>query len=321
MSTTATQSNGAAKAPIVAKPSRMTLSSVVKGKQQQPLRVVLYGVEGIGKSTFGANAPAPIFLGSEDGTSQLDVTRFPQPETWQEVLDAIRVLEVDQHEYQTLVIDTLDWAEPLLWSHICKRDNQKTIEDYGYGKGYVAALDEWRVFLAALERVRRARSMHLVLVAHSWIKPFKNPEGEDFDRYEMKLHNKAAGLIKEWSDAVLFANFETMAHKDSKTKRVRGVSTGARLVYTERTAAYDAKNRYDLPSSMPLDWAEFFTSVQSHKPADPKALIEEIERKAKQLGGALETAVLTGITRAAGDASKLAQLNSYANAKLAEREQ
>lgn len=321
MNTPATQQNGTTKAPVPHKPSRMTLASVVKGKQQQPLRVVLYGVEGIGKSTFGANAPAPIFLGSEDGTSQLDVTRFPQPETWQEMLDAVRLLGTDAHEYQTLVLDTLDWAEPMLWNFICKRDGMKSIEEYGFGKGYVAALDEWRVLLAALERARRAKSMHVVLVAHSWIRPFKNPEGEDFDRYEMKLHNKAAGLIKEWSDAVLFANFETMAHKDSKTKRVRGVSTGARFVYTERTAAYDAKNRHDLPPQLPLDWSEFFSAVQSHKPADPKALLEEIERKAKALGGPLEAAALEAIRRAGGDASKLAQLNVWCNSKLAEKEQ
>ncbi len=301
-------------------PSRMTLGSVVKGKRKQPIRCVLYGVEGIGKSTFGANAPAPIFLGAEDGTAQLDVTRFQTPETWQEILDSIRVLTNDAHEYQTLIVDTLDWAEPLLWEHICKRDQQDNIEAYGYGKGYSAALDEWRVFLAALERMRKAKSMHLVLVAHSWIKPFKNPEGDDFDRYEMKLQAKAAGLIKEWSDCVLFANYETFANKDSKTKRVRGVDTGARLIYTQRRAAYDAKNRYDLPESLPLAWSDFATAVESHKPADPAALKSEIERKVKQVGGEVEKTGLAALAKAEGDASKLAQLNSWANAKLAEKE-
>jgi hypothetical protein len=308
-------------APAPARPpSRMTLAGVIRGKKQRPVRVLLYGVEGVGKSTFAASAPKPIFLGAEDGTDQLDVERFESPATWQDVLDAIQVLTVEPSEYQTLVIDTLDWAEPLLWAHICKRDEQPNIEAYGYGKGYAAALDEWRVFLAALERLRKAKSMHLVMLAHSWIKPFKNPEGDDFDRYELKLHPKASGLLKEWTDAVLFAAFETFANKDKKTKRVRGVSTGARIIYTSRTAAYDAKNRYGLPDTVPLSWSDFMASAESHQTADPSALREEIARKAKELGGELEKNTLASLERVGTDSAKLAQLNSWVNAKLIEKE-
>ncbi|MGH8523791.1 MAG: ATP-binding protein, partial [Gammaproteobacteria bacterium] len=233
----------------------------MKGKQAQPLRIVLHGTEGVGKTTFAASAPSPIFIGAEDGTSQLDVVRFQSPETWQEILDAVRELETAKHEYKTLVLDTVDWAEPMLWEHICKRDGFANVEAYGYGKGYQAALDEWRVFLGALERMRKARGMHIILVAHSWIKPFKNPEGEDFDRYELKLNPKASGKIKEWADAVLFANHETFATEDKKTKRIKGVSTGARLLYTQRTAAFDAKNRHSLPESLPLSWEEFEQAI------------------------------------------------------------
>lgn len=298
--------------------SRMSLKGVVKGKLQAPVRCVLFGVEGIGKSTFGAAAPKPIFLGAEDGTAQLDVTRFATPDSWQEVLDAVRLLTEEQHEYQTLVVDTLDWLEPMLWAHICKRDKKEDIEAYGYGKGYAAALDEWRIFLAALERMRKAKPLHIVLLAHSWIKPFKNPEGDDFDRYEMKLHPKAAGLIKEWSDCVLFANFETFASKD-KNARVRGVSTGARLIHTERRAAFDAKNRYGLPETLPLSWPDFETAVAAHKPADPAALTAEIKRKLTELGGQLEKDALGALARAGNDATKLAQLNGWANFRLAEK--
>jgi hypothetical protein len=297
----------------------MNLGSLVKGKQARPIRVVLFGTEGVGKSTFAAAAPSPVFLGAEDGTAHLDVVRFPMPTTWAEVLDAIRVLETEAHDFKTLVIDTLDWAEPMLWSHICKRDGMANVEAYGYGKGHVAALDEWRVFLAALERMRDRRGMNVLLLAHSWIKPFKNPEGDDFDRYEMSLHAKSGGLIKQWADAVLFANFEQFAAKDAKTKRTKGVSTGARLIYTTRTAAYDAKNRADLPESMPLAWEDFAAALEAHKPADVGALVAEITRKAKLLGGELETKAIAAIERAAGDAALLAKLNSWANAKLSER--
>lgn len=300
-------------------PSKMTLDRLVTGKKQKPIRVLLFGVEGIGKSTFGANAPRPIFLCAEDGTDQLDVTRFPTPESWQDVRDAIHTLATSEHDRKTLVIDTLDWMEPLLWAHICKRDSQPNIEAYGYGKGYQAALDEWRDFLAALERLRLAKQMHIVLLAHSWVKNWKNPEGDDFDRYELKLNAKAAGLIKENVDAVLFANHETFASKDAKTKRVRGVSTGARLIYTNRTAAYDAKNRYGLPDSMPLDWAEFQKHVEASTPADPTRLVEAITKNAARLDDADAKSALSAIGRANGDGSKLAQLNTWVNAKLGEK--
>jgi hypothetical protein len=302
-------------------PPRMTIGSVLKGRREAPIRVLVYGTEGIGKSTFGAEAPSPIFLGAEDGTAQLDVERFPTPESWQDVLDAVRVLETDAHEYRTLVVDTLDWAEPLLWEHICKRDGQPNIEGYGYGKGYNAALDEWRVFLSALERLRKAKGLNIILVAHSWIRPFKNPEGEDFDRYELKLNAKAGGLIKEWADAVLFANYETLVAKDGKTKRTRGVDTGARLLFTERRAAYDAKNRHGLPPFLPLSWADFEVAVKKHQPATPEALAKEVQRKAEELGGEEGKAILAALGRAAGDPQKLAYLNNRANAKLAQKEE
>lgn len=298
-----------------AAPSRMRLDQVVRGKQRKPVRVVLYGVEGVGKSTFGANAPGAIFLGAEDGTSHLDVTRFPSPTSWQDVMDALGVLEREPHEYRTVVLDTLDWAEPLLWAHICKRDGQATIEAYGYGKGYAAALDEWRVFLAALERLREKRGMHVVLLAHAVVKTFKNPEGPDFDRYNLKVHDKAAGLVKEWADVVAFANFETLTDEDRKTKRVRGLSTGARLIYTVRTAAYDAKNRHSLPDSLPLDWAAFEAAIEAHQVATPDALRATIAELAPTLAEAERAKVTAALGRAGDDTDKLAQLLNYCRSK------
>lgn len=307
------------------KPSRMTLGAVVKGRQSAPMRVMLFGQEGVGKSTFGAGAPKPIFLGAEDGTAQLDVERFPTPESWSEVREAVRALTNEGHAYRTLVVDTADAIEPLVWTHIIRRDSSpnrplSNVEDYGFGKGYVVALDEWRAFLADLERLRAAKGMHVVLLAHSWIKLFKNPEGDDFERYELKLHAKAGGLLKEWCDAVLFARHETYAKKDERTKRVRGVSTGARLVYTERTAAYDAKNRYGLPSELPLSWEDFEAAVVAGKPADTEATRAEVERKAKELGGETEKRVLEALAKAGTNPQALAVINSRVNALLGAKE-
>jgi hypothetical protein len=254
----------------------MSLGAVTKGRVERPRRIVLVGTEGIGKSTFAGQSPTPIFLGAEDGTSELDVTRLPEPRTWDDALDAIHLLTVEEHDYKTFVVDTLDWLEPLCWAHVCALGKKSSIEEFGYGKGYVEALDKWRIFLSRLDALRSKRSMGVILIAHSWIKPFKNPEGEDFDRYEMKLHAKASGLIKEWADAVLFAHYETFAAA-SKEKRAKGVSTGARLIHTTRTAAWDAKNRYGLPDSLPLSWDDFDAAVRAGVPADPAAMRAEIE--------------------------------------------
>jgi hypothetical protein len=309
-------------APPNAKPisqNRMTLASITKGRQQRPLRMLLYGVEGVGKTTFAANAPAPIFLAAEDGTENVDVERFPSPRDWDEVFGALNTLTSAQHSYKTLAVDTVDWLEPLLWAYICKRDGFENIEAYGYGKGYATALDEWRRFLGAVERLRNTKAMNVIFLAHSWIKPFKNPAGEDYDRWELKLHNKAAGLLKEWCDVVGFGNHEELAVKDKRTKRVRGVSTGARLLFTTRTAAYDAKNRFDLPESMPLAWEDFAEAVKAHRPADPKALASECARKAKELGGEAETKAADFMTKFT-DAASLAKLNDRLNALLADRQ-
>ncbi len=235
------------------------------------------------------------------------------------MLEAVRVLTLEAHEYETLVVDTLDWVEPLIWSHVCHRDEQANIEAYGYGKGFQVALDEWRKLLGGLERLRKAKPMHVVLLAHSWIRPFKNPAGEDFDRYELKINAKAAGLLKEWADAVLFANWETFAKKDERTKRVRGVSSGARLIYSERKAAYDAKNRYSLPEELPLTWADFASAVQSGAVAPVADLRAEIQRKAKELGGDIEAKVAESVEKAGNDPKKLAMINNRLNAKLAEK--
>lgn len=295
---------------VLAKPpSRMQLGAVVKGKLQKPPRVLLFGVDKIGKSTFAANAPSPIFICAEDGTSELNVERFPEPKTWTETLEAVDVLATSDHPYKTLVIDTLDWLEPLCWAHVCSKGGKPDIESFGFGKGYTAALDEWRALLARLDRVRAVKQMEIILLCHAWIKPFKNPEGDDFDRYELKLHAKTGGLIKEWVDAVLFATFEVFTH--SKDGRTKGVSSGARVVHTQRRAAFDSGNRFDLPEVMPLDWSTFADHVASHRPGAPAAIRKQIEQTLTDTP-TLEAKVVDGVKaavqKAGDDAAELARI-------------
>lgn len=237
-------------------PSRMTLGAITRGRVQAPLRVLCYGVEGVGKSTLGADSPTPVFLGAEDGTAHLDVSRLPQPETWRDVLDAVALLTRETHDFKTLVIDSLDWVEPLIHRFVCDEAKVKSMEDVSYGKLYVAALEQWRLLINALDRLRTAKRMHVVMVAHALVKGFKNPEGPDYERYQLKIHDKAAALLREWVDELLFARFEIFSLKGKGEMRAKGVSTGARVVQTIRAAAYDAKTRHGLRDGMPLSWAE-----------------------------------------------------------------
>lgn len=253
--------------PKVAAPQqrRLTLASIKKSKRHTPERTLLIGTEKIGKSTFGASAPAPVFIASEEGINHLDVPAFPEPKTAQDVYDALDELETGTHEFQTLVVDSIDWMEPLLIAELCERNKWESIEDPGFGKGQVALGEVWRGVLARFDRLRRARNMEIILLAHAQVRSFQNPTGPDFSRYELVLTKGAAALIKQWCDCILFADYEDVM-VDSKGKtvegvhsksKVKGISTGRRVVHTERTAAWDAGNRYGLPPVLPLDYSEF----------------------------------------------------------------
>jgi hypothetical protein len=295
---------------------KMSLKNVKKGRLETPLCVVLYGPEGIGKSTFAANAPAPIFLGSEDGTSELDVARFPMPENWPACIEALDEL-AGEHDYRTAVIDTADWIEPLIHDHVCEQGQKDSIEDFGYGKGYALALEEWRTLFAKLDALRMQRGMHVIILAHSQVKTFRNPVGDDYDRYELKLHGKAAALVKEWPKAVLFANYKTYTRE--KDGRVRGIGDGSRVVYTEHRPAWDAKNRYDLPYEMPLNWEEFERAARAGS-ANGEKLMAEIEKLMAECKPELQERAKAAIARASGDSRKLAQLADFLRAKISESE-
>lgn len=297
---------------------RISLAAITRGKIKRPRRIVVFGPDGVGKTTFAFNAPKPVFIGAEQGTDSFDVPRFPPIYAWQEVLEAVRVLREGTHDYETMVLDTLDWAEPLIWRLVCQAAGVATIEEVGggYGKGYSAALDHWRVFIRALEQLQAEKGMHVVLLGHSFIKKFSNPQGDDYDRYIMQLNEKAAGLLRQWANGVYFANYETFAVAD-KAKRVRGVATGARLLYTQRTAAYDAKDRYGLPEQLPLSWAEFEKAARLGMPMAPDEFAEAIKHKATKLDAELAKQALGALERVAGDAQKLAELNNWCAAKLA----
>ena len=301
---------------------KMTLSAVRKGKIPSPYRLLVMGVDGVGKSTFGAGAPGAVFLGPESGTNQLDVARFPVPDTFAEFREGIHALTENKGSYQTLVVDTIDWVEPLIARQLCVEHSASSIDEVagGYGKGYTLALDQWRAVLSDIERLQAKQGMNVLLLAHAFVKAFRNPEGEDYDRYVLKMHDKAASLVREWCEGVYFAQYETFAQKKKGAAKAKGVSSGARLLYTQRTAAYDAKDRYNVPAALPLNWEDFDRAVKASSPADPVELEKEIRRKASAVGGEVEAASLAWLEEHKMDAVQLSMLNDRLNAKLAEKE-
>lgn len=237
------------------------LSSVRKNTSLAAPRVMIYGVEGIGKSTFAAGAPSPIFIQTEDGLGSLEVAHFPLATCFQDAMDAIGSLYSEKHEFGTVVIDSLDWLENHIWKDIEAKYDAK---DLAYGKGAVIASDKWREVLEGLNALRNDRHMAVILIAHTTIKRFDSPEVEPYDRYQPKLQDRSNALIREWCDAVLFANYKTIVKKDdvgfNRTSN-RGISTGERLLFTSERPAFMAKNRYGLPDSIPLAWDAFAEAI------------------------------------------------------------
>ncbi|WP_163373085.1 ATP-binding protein [Endozoicomonas acroporae] len=250
----------------------ISLESISRSTGIKAPRIVVHGGPGLGKTTLAAGAPNPIFICTEDGLGKLEVDAFPMMQSFQDVLDAITVLYSSDHHYQTLVIDSLDHLEPMIWQHLCdtyvgsKGERYQAIEDFGYGRGFLEALNLWRQLLDGLEALRNEKGMAFILIAHSEIKRFESPTTDSYDRYQIKLHKRASELVQESVDCILFADYKTVIEKEeagfNKTK-TRGISTGQRYLYTEAKPGFIAKNRYGLPAELPLDWQAFSDAMTS----------------------------------------------------------
>ncbi len=183
------------------------LQQVQRGRSHLPPRILVYGTEGVGKSSLAATTPKPIFIQTEDGLGEIDCDKFPLAKSLEDVVAALTELETQQHDYQTVAIDSLDWLERLIWDAVCRRESATTIEKVGggYGKGYTLALDYWRRLIDKLGNLHRDRGMMVFLIAHAKVEKFEDPEAPAYDRYSPRLHKHASAIITEWCDAVLFA--------------------------------------------------------------------------------------------------------------------
>jgi hypothetical protein len=245
------------------------LKSIQRGASLKPPRLFVYAQEGIGKSTFGASAPSPIFLQTEDGLGTLNVARFPLIETVDQVREAIGTLYQEKHDFQTLVLDTADWLEQIIVREIEKKFDAKEL---AYGKAAVKQAEVWQELLAGFNALRNERDMSIVILGHVQIKRFDSPEVEPYDRYQPKLQERSNALIREWSDAVLFANYRTVIKKSEVgfNKEVsRGVTSGERLLHCNEKPAYMAKNRFSLPDTLPLSWDDLMNAIAGREQAQP----------------------------------------------------
>jgi len=236
---------------------------IIKGFQPKPPKVVVYGVEGIGKSTFAAGFPKPIFIDTEGSTSMLDVDRM-EPTSWQMLLNQVIYISKNFRSlgYKTLVIDTLDWAEQLAMKNLLDSKGYKSIEDPGYGKGYTELGEAWGKFLNLLTTCNNT-GLIVVCTAHAYMRKFEQPdEMGAYDRWELKLQKKCAPITKEWADLLLFANYKTTILTDSKTKSKKATG-GQRVMYTTHHPAWDAKNRMQLPEELPFAYAEIGSVIEA----------------------------------------------------------
>lgn len=223
--------------------------NIIKGKIKTAPKIVIYGLEGVGKSTLAGKAPNPLFIDLEGGSNHLDTDRTT-PKNWAEAVKTAEAAATSS--YSTIVLDTADWAERMCNDHVCARDKKSNIEDYGYGKGYGIAALEYVKLLGALDKCRD-NGKTVIMLAHSQIKKFERPdESGSYDRFELKCSKMVSPIVKEWCDALLFADYKTIV-QESATGKAKGIGGKERVLRCSHSAAWDAKNRFGLNDEEPMD--------------------------------------------------------------------
>lgn len=241
------------------------LSSITKGRRITAPRIFIYGPHGVGKNTWAAGAPNPIFIQTEDGMGLLESAAFPLATASSQVHEAISLLYYETHDFKTVVLDSADWLDYLIATEIRASFEEK---ERAFGKDALLIAEQWRGILDGLNALR-AKGMTVILTGHCEIKRFDPPDSESYERYQPKMTNRASALVQEWADCVLFANWRTWVKKEvvanatakTPTTKAKPLATSERLVYTGEKPAYLAKNRYGLPDELPLHWAAFESAL------------------------------------------------------------
>jgi hypothetical protein len=239
------------------------LASISKTRRLRAPKIVIAGPGKIGKTTFAASAPNAVGILTEDGADAVDASAFPLATSLQDVYQAIGTLLKDEHDFNTVFLDSLDWLEPLVHAHVCEQNKWASIETPGYGRGHVAAADEWRTLLNGLEQLRQRRNMAVILIAHDKIKRFESPLHDGYDQYVLKLHDRAAALVQEWADVIGWANYHIVTSESDAgygSKETKARTTGKRILHVEPHPAHMGGNRFGL-KNMPLTWQAFAAAL------------------------------------------------------------
>jgi len=245
-----------------------SLASLRRVKAHKPPLFVGYGIHGVGKTTFGGEWPNPVFIQVEEGTpGGVELDSFGEIQSFADVLDAIGALLTEQHGYQTLVVDSLDAMEPLIWAQVCAENNWPSIESPGYGKGYKMLDLPWRDFLSGCKALT-ASGMAVVLIAHSEVTRFDSPTSDPYSRYSIKLDKRAAAFVQEEADIVGFFNYRTvLKEKDVGFKKVtHGEGSGQRLIHFEERPGFLAKNRYQMPANVEYRAGQGYAAISKYFP-------------------------------------------------------
>jgi hypothetical protein len=258
------------------------LQQAVKGRQKKPYRILIYGPPGLGKSTFAASAKKPFVIATEDGVDRLDVASY-RPKTWPEVLRLLTELESEKHDYETVVLDSMDWADTMLQKWMLEKDKKGSLMDYGYGDGYKQLANHWANAIEKFNALYE-KGMHVIFVGHAQKKMSKNPHIDDFERFEPQMDARGAAKIIQWCCTVLFANYEIKAIEDEKTGRVKGVATDRRLIYGVEQGPFTAKNRDGIRKPIPLPlvggWDAFVAAATVGR---AQVTVEEVFAEAEKL--------------------------------------
>lgn len=240
----------------------ISLGSLKKGFEFKPPIILHYGVQGIGKSTWASEAPEPVFIQTEEGLNTLNVTKFPKANSVTDVFDALTALAMEEHQFKTLVLDSIDWFENLV--------HRQVIVDHGanifteYGKGYRFSIPHFENLMKALLYLRDTKGMTIIMLGHSKIAPFTAPDLPKYDRFGPDLHESVASLLQEWCDVILFSNYKVFTTKEDvgfgKSEN-KAIGKGDRATYTQERPPYRAKNRYGLPEEIPMSWDAFYRGM------------------------------------------------------------
>ena len=239
----------------------INLAEIKASRVILPPRIVLYGPPKIGKTTFAADIEGAIILDIEGGSGALNVARIAKDKlaSYGDVIGSVEALYTQDHPFSTVIIDSADWLEALIFQQVAAEAGKKSIEDIGYGAGYVAAVNLWKQLFDGLTALRNDKGMAVVLIAHDQVKRYDNPLTDSYDRHQLKLHAKSAAILTEWSDCLLFANQDV--YIDAKDvgfkKKVTKGRAGDRVLHTVESPAFMAGNRCGLPAELPFSWGAF----------------------------------------------------------------